>query len=212
MSKRVRRALAALVLLSLPIPYAFALDDSDYRTLAVRQPVETEGKIEVREFFWYGCPHCYALEPLIDDWLERKPANVAFLRTPATAPRWLIHAQAYYAFEALGATERTHSALFRAIHEQNRRLDSLPALAEFAGEHGIDPARFREVFNSFGVRTQVEQAKRINAAFQVTSVPMFAVDGRYVTSVGMAKGERRLFTVLEELAQKAAGERAGDGR
>ena len=214
MSRSLPRGFAAVALsfLALAVGPALALDPSEYRTLPVRQAVQApEGKVEVREFFWYGCPHCYALEPRIDAWLERKPANVEFVRTPATGGRWLVHAQAYYAFEALEATERLHGAMFRAIHEQNRRLDSLPALADFAAEQGVDPDRFREAFNSFGVRTQLERAKQINAAFQITSVPMFAVDGKYVTSVAMTRGEQRLFQVLEELVQRAAKESPGGG-
>lgn len=211
MSRWSQRALGAAALALLPLVFgaALALDRGEYQTLPARQPVQApDGKIEVREFFWYGCPHCYALEPGIQAWLEQKPANVEFVRTPATGGRWLVHAQAYYAFEALGATARTHSALFRAIHEQNRRLDTLPALAAFAAEQGIDADRFREAFNSFGVRTQLERAKQINAAFQVTSVPMFAVDGRYVTSAYLTRGEARLFAVLEELVGMAAGTRS----
>lgn len=213
MFRWLQRALAAVVLSFLAVAPASALEPGEYRTLPVRQPVQApEGKVEVREFFWYGCPHCYALEPRIEAWLQRKPDNVQFVRTPATGGRWLVHAQAYYAFQALDATGRTHAALFRAIHEQNRRLDSLPALADFAAEQGVDPDKFRQAFNSFGVRTQVERAKQINAAFQVTSVPMFAVDGKYVTSAAMTRGEQRLFAVLEELVQLAARERASGGR
>lgn len=195
-------------LVLVPLSVALALENGrDYITLATPQPVETGAKIEVREFFWYGCPHCYALEPILDKWLAHKPANVEFIRTPATAPRWLVHAQAYYAFAALNATARTHAALFRAIHEQNRRLDDEPALAEFAKEQGIDPAKFREAFESFGVRVKLQKAKQLNAAFQVTSVPTFEVDGKYVTSPSMARGENEVFTVLDQLVEKAARER-----
>jgi thiol:disulfide interchange protein DsbA len=212
MTGRFQRAVIALTLAFLPLATALALDKGEYRTLPARQPVEApEGKIEVREFFWYGCPHCYALEPRIDAWLEHAPGNVAFVRTPATGGRWLVHAQAYYAFEALGVTERLHGAMFRAIHEQNRRLDSLSALADFAAEQGIDPQRFRDAFNSFGVRTALERAKQINAAYQVTSVPLFAVDGKYVTSAYQTRGEQRLFGAIEELVELAARSRTRGG-
>jgi protein dithiol oxidoreductase (disulfide-forming) len=187
---------------------AAALENGrDYETLAKPQPVDTGAKIEVREFFWYGCPHCYALEPSLDRWLKRLPANVEFIRTPATAPRWMVHAQAYYAFAALDATAKTHAALFRAIHEDNRRLDNETALAEFAKERGIDPAKFRAAFESFGVRFKLQKAKQINEAFQVTSVPTFGVDGKFITSASMAGGEQQLFAVLDQLIQKAARER-----
>lgn len=191
-----------------PLGASMALEKGrDYVALPKPQPVETGKKVEVREFFWYGCPHCYSLEPVINDWLKHKPANVEFVRTPATAPNWLVHAQAYYTFAALGATEKTHAALFRAIHEKNRPLNTEQALADFAKEQGIDPGKFRETFNSFGVRTNLEKAKRMAEAYQVTSVPMIAVDGKYLTSASMTGSEEGLMKVLDQLIQQAARER-----
>lgn len=205
-------ALWSLVLALLPFG-AIALEQGrDYVPLAVPQSVDTGNKIEVREFFWYGCPHCYSLEPGLERWLKRKPANVEFVRTPATFPRWLLHARAFYAFAALNATERTHNALFRAIHEQNRRLDTEQALAEFAQAQGIDAGKFRDAFNSFGVRTHLEKAKQTNAAYQVTSVPLIAVDGKYLTGPSMTGGEEAFFAVLDQLVQKAARERPPSGK
>lgn len=202
----------SLVLALIPFGGATAVEKGQYVPLPVPQAVETGDKIEVREFFWYGCPHCYSIEPALERWLKRKPANVEFVRTAATSPRWLPHAQAFYAFAALGATERTHAALFRAIHEQNRRLDTEQALAEFAEEQGIDPAKFRNAFNSFGVRTNLEKAKQMNVAYQVTSVPMIAVDGKYLTSPSMTGTEAAFFEVLDQLVQRAARERPAGGK
>ncbi|MFL6713281.1 MAG: thiol:disulfide interchange protein DsbA/DsbL [Sulfurifustis sp.] len=206
--KHFRLLALVLVLAILPFAPVQALQKGrDYVALPKPQPVETGNKIEVREFFWYGCPHCYALEPALAKWLKQKPANVEFIRTPATAPNWLLHAQAYYAFASLGATERTHAALFRAIHQENRRLNSEDALADFAKQQGIDPAKFREAFNSFGVRMNVEKAKRANEAYEVTSVPMLAVDGKYLTSASMVGSEEGLIPALDQLVQQAAKER-----
>jgi thiol:disulfide interchange protein DsbA len=197
-----------VALIMAPVGGAVALETGrDFDALAKPQPVETGEKIEVREFFWYGCPHCYALEGGLERWIKRLPSNVEFVRTPATVPRWMVHAQAYYTFAALAATAKTHSTLFRAIHEKNRRLDDESALAEFAKEQGIDPAKFREAWESFGVRLKLQQAKQTNAAYQISSVPTFAVDGKYITGAGMTGGEAQLFTVLDQLIQKAARER-----
>ncbi len=191
-----------------PLTSVMALEKGrDFVALAPPQPVETGKRIEVREFFWYGCPHCYSLEPALMNWLKRKPANVEFIRTPATAPSWLLHAQAYYAFAALGATEKTHTAFFRAIHQQNRQLNTEQALVQFAAEQGIDAAKFSEEFNSFGVRTNVERAKRLSAAYQVTSVPMVAVDGKYLTSASMVGSEEGMIKALDQLVQQAMRER-----
>lgn len=206
--KYFRRLALFLVLGILPFASAQALEKGrDYTALATPQPVETGNKIEVREFFWYGCPHCNALEPMIADWLKHKPANVEFIRTPATVPSWMVQAQAYYAFAALGATARTHAAIFRAIHQEHRPLDSEAAFADFAKQQGIDPAKFREAFNSFGVRVSLEKAKRLNEAYGITSVPTFEVDGKYVTDPSMTGGEEGLMPVLDQLVQQAARER-----
>src|SRR6476660_4949545 len=197
-----------LLLLLAPSNATMALEKGrDYVALANPQPVETGAKIEVREFFWYGCPHCFALEPALASWLNRKPAYVEFVRTPATAPNWLIHAQAYYAFAALNATAKTHEALFHAIHQQNRKLNDEKSLAQFAAEQGIDAAKFTEACNSFGVRTNVEKAKRLSAAYQVTSVPMVAVDGKYLTSASMTGSEDAMMRALDQLVQQAHDER-----
>lgn len=206
--KHFRLLALFLVLGVLPFASVQALEKGrDYVALPKPQPVETGNKIEVREFFWYGCPHCYALEPTLASWVKRKPANVEFIRTPATAPSWLILAQAYYAFAALGATERTHLALFRAIHQENRRLNTEDALTDFAKQQGIDPAKFREAFNSFGVRMNLEKAKQLNEAYEVTSVPMLAVDGKYLTSASMVGSEEALIPALDQLVKQAAKER-----
>lgn len=211
---KIRRIfLPLLAILFVPTSSTYALEKGkDYVALSIPQPVETGTKIEVREFFWYGCPHCYALEPVLNKWLKRKPSNVQFVRTPATAPNWLTQAQAYYAFAALGATERTHTALFNAIHQQNRPLNTEAALAEFAKEQGIDPEKFREAFNSFGVRTNLEKAKLLAEAYQVTSVPMVAVDGKYVTSPSMADSEEAFIKILDGLVQQSARERSASAK
>ncbi len=206
--KNFRFLIPLFLLLLTQAGSALALEKGrDYLVLPTPQPVDTGKKIEVREFFWYGCPHCYSLEPVLTSWLKRKPANVEFIRTPGVAPRWLAHAQAFYAFAALGATDRTHTAFFRAIHEQNRPLDSEAALTQFAGEQGVDAAKFRDAYNSFGVRTSVEKAKRLNQSFQVTSVPMVAVDGKYLTSVTMTGSDAAFLKALDQLVQQATRER-----
>lgn len=177
-----------------------------YQELPFPQPVE-DSQIEVREFFWYGCPHCYAFEPALSAWLKRLPAGVRFVRTPGVAPRWLVHAQAYYAFESLGAVEKVHAAFFDAYHRHHRKLDSPEDLARFAAEHGVDREAFLRAFHSFGVRVKVERAKQLNMAYGVHSVPALVVDGRYLTSPTMAGGEREALAVVDYLIERARRER-----
>jgi len=170
--------------------------------------VETGNKIEVREIFWYGCPHCYVLEPGLTHWLKKLPANAQFVRTPATAaPNWQIHAQTYYTFEALGAMEKLHGAFFKAVQDQKSGLNEEKGIADFVASHGIDRKKFTEAFNSFGVRLKLEKAKQVNQDLNINSVPTLVVDGKYLTSAAMAGGEEAMFKLLDQLISKAAKER-----
>ncbi len=170
--------------------------------------VETGDKIEVREIFWYGCPHCYVLEPGLTQWLKKLPKNARFVRTPATAaPHWQIHAQAYYTFEALGALEKLHGAFFKTVQDHQGKPNDEPGIADFAASHGIDRKKFTEAFDSFGVRLKLEKAKQINQDLNINSVPTVVVDGRYLTTAAMAGGEEKMFKLLDQLIVKAARER-----
>jgi thiol:disulfide interchange protein DsbA len=178
-----------------------------YQELPFPQPVETGDKIEVREFFWYGCQHCYRLEPALNSYLKKLPRNAKFVRTPGVSPDWLIHAQAYYAFESLGAVPRLHGPFFEAWHAQKRKLSDEKSIADFVAEHGVDRNKFLQAFRSFGVRLKVEKAKQLNFDFVVHAVPQLAVDGKYSTNPVMAGGEAEAMKVVDFLIQKAAGER-----
>lgn len=179
-----------------------------YTELLFPQPVETDKQIEVREFFWYGCGHCYRLEPILEQWVARKPKNVAFVRTPGTAPHWLLHARLYYALEALGSAPKLHGAIFEAIHEGGQRLDNEASVLKFVSAQGVDANKFKGAFNSFGTKLNVEKAKRLNEAYTISSVPMLAVDGKYLTSPAMAGGEAAMIKVVEFLVRKATAERS----
>lgn len=183
------------------------VEGTHYRKLVFAQLVDTGDKIEVREFFWYGCSHCYDLEPTLKGWLKTKPANVKFITTPGAAPRWIVHAKAYYAFETLGIRDKLHTAFFDAIHLQRRQLRDEFSIAEFVAEQGVDKQAFLKAYQSFGVNLQVEQAKNLNKTYGINTVPALVVDGRYVTSVQMAGGNARLFSLLNHLVEKAAKER-----
>ncbi len=196
---RIRWCLPLVLALSAPS----VLADAKYTLLPTPLPVETGDKIEVREFFWYGCPHCYALEPYLERWLAQRPTDVAYVRTPGVARRWLPHARAYYTFEALGVTEKVHRQFFDAIHAKGRSFDDEASLVDFLGAHGVDAARVRKVYGSFGVDTQIEKAKQLNFRYGVDSVPMITVDGRYKTDVVMAGGPDQLLTIIDRLIELA---------
>ena len=152
----------------------------EYNVLKPAQPLEGSGKLEVLEFFWYGCPHCYKFEPLLDAWVHKLPADVEFRRVPAIFnARWEHDAGIYYAFEALGLTAKLHRPFFDAIHLEKLRSDDPKALAEWLRQKGADPARFEQTLKSFGMQARVRRAKQLSVAYKIEGVPTLAVHGRY---------------------------------
>jgi len=206
--RRLMGGCLAMLMLFPVLARAEFTEGRQYMQVPFPTPVETGNKIEVREIFWYGCSHCYVLEPGLTRWLKKLPANAQFVRTPATAaPHWQIHAQTYYTFEALGAMEKLHGAFFKAVQEQPGALKDEKGIADFAARHGIDRKKFTEAFNSFGVRLKLEKAKQVNQDLNINSVPTLVVDGKYLTSAAMAGGEEAMFKLLDQLISKAAKER-----
>lgn len=205
--KRLIRGLLWMVLLVPALGQAAFVEGQHYQAVPFPQPVETGNKIEVREIFWYGCPHCYVLEPALTEWLKKIPANAQFIRTPGTAPAWMTHAQAFYTFESLGVTKKVHELFFKAVQEQKVTLSDEKSIAEFVAAHGVNKQKFSEAYNSFGVRVKVEKAKQLNQDLSISSVPTLVVDGKYLTSPAMAGGEDKLFQLVNELIAKAAKER-----
>jgi thiol:disulfide interchange protein DsbA len=139
--------------------------------------------------FWYGCPHCYRFEPELKKWLrEDKPDNVEFIRIPAVfgRPIWKLHARAFYTAETLGVLEKTHQALFDAIHKEKQRMDSPAALRQFFVKHGVKGEDFDKTFTSFIVMSKLQRASTLSKAYQITGVPSLIINGKYVTSGPMA--------------------------
>jgi thiol:disulfide interchange protein DsbA len=187
---------------------ALAAHADDYQVLANPGPLDKPGKIEVREFFWYGCPHCYRLEPHLEAWLRTKPADVEFVRTPAAVnPVWEANARGYYTAEILGLVDKTHAALFQAIHVGHQQIFDQASLARFYAGFGADPQNFNGLYNSFAVSGKVAQSKALFQRYQLEGVPGVVVDGKY-----LIKGEdEKVITTLnaliakERAARKAAG-------
>lgn len=188
-----------LAILALGLAAITAHAESNYQVLAVPGNVEKPGKIEVREFFWYGCPHCNRLEPFIATWLRTKPADVNFIRTPAAVnPVWESNARGYYTAEALGLAEKTHSALFQAIHVAHQQLFDQAALANFYAGFGADPKNFNGLYNSFAVSGKVAQSKALFQQYHLEGVPAVIVNGKYVV-----KGEdQKVIDTINELVAK----------
>lgn len=171
----------------------------DYTVLSNPGKVEKPGMIEVREFFWYGCPHCYRLEPYVASWLASKPANINFVRSPAAMnPVWEQNARGYYAVDLMGLTNKVHKPLFDAIHQKNQRLFDQKSLANFYQGYGVDSSKFNAMFNSFAVSGKIAQSKQLAQAYQLDGVPALVVNGKYVV-----KGEdQKVIQVVNYLINK----------
>jgi len=200
--------IAGSFLLFSPVYAADFLEGVEYQRLSHPQPVETGKNIEVREYFWYGCPHCYVLEPHLEKWLKTKPANAHLVRVPGVFnERWAIHARTYYAFEALGLTSKLHRKLFDGIHAQKQPLDDPAMIADFVKDNGGDRKAFLDTYNSFGVQASVGRASRAAQAINLQSVPALVVDGKYITNANIAGGYDKVPAVLNFLVKLAAAER-----
>ena len=175
-------------------------------TVIPEQPGGEGDRIQLIEFFWYGCPHCYTLEPHLNAWLAKKPDNVDFTRIPAMfdRPEVVLHAQTYYALELMGVIDELHAKLFDAINEERRRLKTQPEMETFLAEQGVDIERYRKSMKSFAVQTQARRASVLASRFDVRGVPAIVVDGKYRTG---GLGGAMMMEVTDFLIEKAEAEK-----
>lgn len=169
--------------------------------LAKPAPVSTPaGKIEVVEFFWYGCPHCNALEPALEAWVRKLPADVAFRRVPvAFGAVHESHQRLFYTLEAMGQLAAVHPKVFAAIHTQRQRLEKEADQIAFLKGAGVDTSRYAELSKSFSVQTKMRQAKQLTDAYDIDGVPTIGVHGRFHTSGSLAGDNMRALAVAEML-------------
>jgi thiol:disulfide interchange protein DsbA len=206
----MKRYFAWLFLLFLVPAMATAADEAeynegiDYQLLSRAQPVANDGSVEVVELFWYGCPHCYRLEPTLKSWLKKKPAKVTFTRVPAifNSPDWHLHATAFYTAEVLGKGDKMHAPLFEAIHEKNRPLRNRQQLMEFFAEYGVSNDDFNSTFDSFTVQTKVQRAADLTKKYEITGVPAMIVNGKYRTDGPMATSYDNLMKIVDHLVRQ----------
>jgi thiol:disulfide interchange protein DsbA len=167
--------------------------------------VQNPDKIEVIEFFWYGCPHCYSLEPAMQAWLKTKPANVEFIRQPAVfSDVWGKHAKAYYVAEALDVVEKVHADFFDAIQNKKQKLVTEDELAKFFAAHGVKDEDFRAAYSSFLVDSKMRQAEAIAGRYGITGVPALIVNGKYKVTASTAKSQENMINVTNQLIQQAS--------
>ncbi len=174
-----------------------------YEVLVTPQPTQNPDKVEVIEFFWYGCPHCYHLEPDLNKWLKTKPDYVDFIRQPAIFNSlWEKHSKAYFTAEALGVVDKVHADFFDAVQNKKQKLESEDQLLKFFSEHGVSEIDFRNAYNSFPVDYKVRQAKTMAARYGVNGVPALIINGKYRTSGSLAKTQQNMIDVMNRLIEK----------
>jgi thiol:disulfide interchange protein DsbA len=204
---KISAATAALGLASGPSAAALLLG-KDYAVLSTPQATTDPKRVEVLELFFYGCPHCFELEPTLVQWTRKLPKHAYFRRMPAIFnDGWVPMAKAFYAAEALGVTEKLHAPMFNAIHLQGVNLNSRDTLLKFVAAQGVDAAQFGAAYDSMGVMAKVNEARQLTAAYGINGVPAMVVDGRYRTSSSMVGGHEKLPAALEELIALAHRER-----
>jgi thiol:disulfide interchange protein DsbA len=171
------------------------------------QPTEGGGKIEVIEFFWYGCPHCYALEPSVNAWLKNAPKDVVFRRIPANPSEgWGEMARVYYTLEAMGLLEKYHQRVFDAMHKENVNLGNKRIREEWLAKNGIDPAKYNDVEKSFSVVTNLSRARQLTMAYQVDTVPRLIVNGRYYASENLTVD--KVFPAVDQMIAQVRKEKS----
>ena len=216
---RIWRLAALLAVLGMSSAFAQQpMIGRDYTLINPAQPVSSGNKIEVLEFFWYGCIHCYNLEPPLKAWLKRKPADVEFRYVPAAFDSsWLPLARAYYALDAMGAVAKYHDELFTAIHRDKQKalLSDPRAMANWLGGKGLDKQKFLDTYNSFAVNGRTQRTMDLTRSYDIPGTPALVVNGKYLTGPSMMVtpdnkiNYERFFQVLDQLIAQARKERGG---
>lgn len=203
--------LAAMLVAALPLAAAAqALEEGkNYVKLKNPQAVDTGDKIEVLEFFSYGCPHCADLDPVLVQWQKTLPADVAFRRVPVGFGResWDNLGKVYYTLEALGVEQKLAPEVFAAIHRGNVRLDSPKTFFDWAAGKGLERKKVEDMFNSFAIAGKMNKANQAAKAYQVQSVPLVIVDGKFMTASDKVGSHANLPSAINALVVKAKAER-----
>ena len=178
-----------------------------YVQLSNPVPVAVPGKIEVVELFWYGCPHCFAFEPVINPWAEKLPADVHFVRIPAMfGGPWDAHGQLFLTLDAMGVENKVHAAVFNAIQKEGKRLTDKQDMADFVSTLGVDKDKFLQTFDSFAIKGQIVKAKELAKKYEISGVPTMIVNGKYRFDIGSTGGPEQALNVADQLIAKERAE------
>lgn len=201
--------LALTMTFAAAVPAADLRQGREYDLIDPAQPTLIPGKIEVIEFFSYACPHCAHLEPVLNAWLKKLPADVEFRRIPlSSGPNWLPTAKLYYTLDALGLEARLHGEVFSAIHgERSMNPSDESSIAAWVAKKGIDSAKFSAAYSSFSVQSKVRQAQTSMNGYGVSGVPAMVVNGRYRIRNEAIKGYEDLMALTDAAIAKVRAER-----
>ena len=217
---RALRRQLCIALLGLAAGTALAADPQagvQYKALASPQPTDTGRKVEVIEFFAYYCPHCYAFEPVLADWVKRQGDAIAFKRVHVPRDAGVVPQQRlFYTLDAMGLLDGYHARVFKAMHEQHLRLSSDEQVFDWVAQNGIDRARFTDVYRSFGIDARLRRAAAMMDAYGVDRWPLVVIDGRWVTSPSHAgagsegteaRQQQQALQVMDFLVAKAKADK-----
>lgn len=192
-----------IALLPITAYAATYMEGKDYTKLTTPVATKTGDKIEVLEFFWYGCPHCFSFEPTLKKWKASKPANVTFTRVPAPLnPRWMPQTKTFYALQVMGEGEKYHEAIFSAMHVQKMRINNKDSIASFLATKGVDKKTFLSTFDSFAVEMRARQAMKLGQDYKVNGVPLLVINGKYTVSGSQAGSYENLIKITNYLIKQ----------
>lgn len=177
----------SLIALTAAASPAEPVEGVEYLKLKQAQPTDSGKKIEVLEFFWYNCPHCFAFEPQLAEWVKKRGDTIVFKRVPVGFRESFVPQQKMvYALEAMGKLDTVHRAIFDAVHVAHIPLDKEDKIIDFLEKQGVDRKKFVDTFNSFSVQSKVSRVRQLQETYQIDSVPTIVIDGRFVTAPSMA--------------------------
>jgi protein dithiol oxidoreductase (disulfide-forming) len=196
---------AALASLLTPLDFGAHAQAPAHRELARPAPVETASpRIEVVDFFWYGCPHCNAFAPMLEAWVERLPADVSVRRAPVGfQPSFVAHQHLYFTLEAMGQVQALHRRVFASIHMGHQRLDTQASVFDWAhSQRELDASRFEQLYTSFSIAGKVRRSTQLQEAYGVNGVPALGVAGLYYTDANHAGDMRRALSEVDRLIDR----------
>jgi len=196
---KIKYLFLATFIILITSPNVFA---QKYVQISTEKQQESKSII-IYEFFWYGCPHCYNLEPTMERIEADLDKDTKIVKLPvALRDSWIPHAKLFYALQQMGKIDEVHNLIFEEIHLEDNRLNTEQQMVDFLGKHGIDTNKFMEKYNSFGTEARIKKASNLAKKYQINSVPTIIVNGKYLTSGSYVSSYDELYSVINLLIER----------